>query len=89
MARVKKYSPEQIVSLLREVEVAVANGKTTGKQRRVDHRAHVRPLAQGVRANRLRVVSVRSGARVCDHSLLLRGARLVRSEEEAENHCSQ
>ena len=30
MARGKKHSPEQIVSLLRQIEVAVANGKTTG-----------------------------------------------------------
>jgi putative transposase len=30
MAREKKHSPEQIVSLLRQIEVAVANGKTTG-----------------------------------------------------------
>jgi hypothetical protein len=30
MARGKKHTPEQIVTLLRQVEVAVANGKTTG-----------------------------------------------------------
>jgi putative transposase len=29
MAKGKKYPPEQIVSLLRQIEVAVANGKTT------------------------------------------------------------
>jgi hypothetical protein len=29
MAKGKKYSPEQIVSLLRQIEVALANGKTT------------------------------------------------------------
>ena len=29
MARGKKHTPEQIVSLLRQIEVAVANGKTT------------------------------------------------------------
>jgi hypothetical protein len=29
MAKGKKYTPEQIVSLLRQIEVAVANGKTT------------------------------------------------------------
>jgi putative transposase len=29
MARGKKHSPEQIVSLLRQIEVAVANGKLT------------------------------------------------------------
>jgi putative transposase len=29
MGRVKKHTPEQIVSLLRQIEVAVANGKTT------------------------------------------------------------
>ena len=31
MARGKKHTPEQIVTLLRRVEVAVANGKTTGQ----------------------------------------------------------
>src|SRR5271168_629392 len=29
MARGKKHSPEQVVNLLRQIEVAVANGKTT------------------------------------------------------------
>lgn len=28
MGEVKKHSPEQIVSLLRQIEVSVANGKT-------------------------------------------------------------
>ena len=31
MARGKKHSPEQVVNLLRQVEVSVANGKTTGQ----------------------------------------------------------
>jgi transposase-like protein len=29
MARGKKYQPEQVVNVLRQIEVAVANGKTT------------------------------------------------------------
>jgi hypothetical protein len=29
MGRGKKYQPEQVVNLLRQVEVAVANGKST------------------------------------------------------------
>jgi putative transposase len=29
MARGKKHTPEQVVNLLRQIEVAVANGKTT------------------------------------------------------------
>jgi transposase-like protein len=29
MAKGKKHTPEQIVSLLRQIEIAVANGKTT------------------------------------------------------------
>jgi putative transposase len=29
MARGKKHTPEQVVNLLRHIEVAVANGKTT------------------------------------------------------------
>jgi transposase-like protein len=29
MARGKKHTPEQVVGLLRQIEVAVANGKTT------------------------------------------------------------
>ena len=34
MARGKKHTPEQIVSLLRQIEVAVANAKTTAQARR-------------------------------------------------------
>ncbi len=29
MARGKKYQPEQVVNLFRQIEVAVANGKST------------------------------------------------------------
>jgi putative transposase len=29
MARGRKYTPEQVVNLLRQIEVAVANGKPT------------------------------------------------------------
>jgi hypothetical protein len=29
MARGKRYQPEQVVNLLRQIDVAVANGKTT------------------------------------------------------------
>jgi putative transposase len=28
MARGKRYQPEQVVNLLRQIEVAIANGKT-------------------------------------------------------------
>jgi len=31
MARGKRYQPEQVVNLLRQIEVAVANGKTTAR----------------------------------------------------------
>jgi hypothetical protein len=31
MARGKRYQPEQVVNLLRQIEVAVANGKTTAQ----------------------------------------------------------
>ena len=51
MGRGKKYQPEQVVNLLRQIEVAVANGKTTstGMQGSRDRGADVLPLAQGVR----------------------------------------
>ncbi len=51
MARGKKHSPEQIVSLLRQIEVAVANGRDDGtsEQGSVDHGADLLSLAQGVR----------------------------------------
>jgi putative transposase len=29
MARGKKHTPEQVVNVLRQIEVAIANGKTT------------------------------------------------------------
>lgn len=31
MGRGKKYQPEQVMKLLRQIEVAVANGKTTAR----------------------------------------------------------
>jgi hypothetical protein len=31
MARGKRYQPEQVVNLLRQIEVAIANGKTTAR----------------------------------------------------------
>ena len=31
MARGKRYQPEQVVKLLRQIEVAVASGKTTAQ----------------------------------------------------------
>ena len=31
MARGKRYQPEQVVNLLRQIEVAVASGKTTAQ----------------------------------------------------------
>jgi len=31
MARGKRYQPDQVVNLLRQIEVAVANGKTTAQ----------------------------------------------------------
>ena len=51
MGRGKKYQPEQVVNLLRQIEVAVANGKTTPlacKEAR-DRGADLLPMAQGVR----------------------------------------
>jgi hypothetical protein len=49
MARGKRYQPEQVVNLLRQIEVAVANG--TGVQESGDRGADVLPLG-GVK-NRL------------------------------------
>ena len=51
MARGKKHTPEQIVTLLRQVEVAVANGKTTGlacKEAAITEQTDLLPLAQRV-----------------------------------------
>ena len=50
MAR-KRHTAEQVVNLLRQVEVGIANGKTTGlgMQGSADHGADILPLAQGVR----------------------------------------
>src|SRR5450759_4617943 len=38
---IKRYKPEQIVTMLRQIEVSIANGKT--------HHADVLPLAEGIR----------------------------------------
>ena len=49
MAKGKKHTPEQIVSLLRQIEVAVANGKTTPVAcREKGSRADVLPMAERV-----------------------------------------
>jgi hypothetical protein len=50
MARGKKYQPEQVVNLLRQIEVAVADGKTTAQacKENGDRRTDLLPMAQGV-----------------------------------------
>jgi hypothetical protein len=47
---VKKYTPEQIVTLLRQIEVEIANGKDhpTSLPGRRDHGADVLPLEERV-----------------------------------------
>ena len=44
MARGKKYQPEQVVNLLRQIEVAVANGKSTEHACRDAFRLAAAPL---------------------------------------------
>jgi hypothetical protein len=47
----KKHKPEQIVALLRQIEVEIANGEehTTSLQGSGDHRSDVLPLEERVR----------------------------------------
>jgi hypothetical protein len=45
---IRRYKPEQIVTLLRQIEVGIANGKTTPQGSR-DHRADLLPLEKRVR----------------------------------------
>ena len=47
MAR-KRHTPEQVVNLLRHVEVAVANGKTTGQACKETTIASRRTIGGGV-----------------------------------------
>jgi len=51
MARGKRYQPEQVVNLLRQIEAAIANGKTTAQacEESGDRGADVFLLAQRVR----------------------------------------
>jgi len=51
MAKARKHAPEQIVNILRQMEVAISNGKTAPAASREagHHRANLLPLAQGVR----------------------------------------
>jgi hypothetical protein len=53
---IKRYKPEQIVTMLRQIEVSVANGKTekppTSLQGSRDHHADVLPLTKGIRRAR-------------------------------------
>jgi putative transposase len=46
MGRGKKYQPEQVVNLLRQIEVAVANGKTTALGLQVDQAKRLKELEQ-------------------------------------------
>jgi hypothetical protein len=49
MARGKRHQPEQVVNLLRQIEVAVANGKTTAQAcKESEIVEHLLPLAEGV-----------------------------------------
>jgi putative transposase len=50
MARGKKHTPEQIVSLLRQIEVAVANGKTTPSACREKAESPSRRTTDGARS---------------------------------------
>jgi hypothetical protein len=47
----KRYKPEPIVTMLRQIEVSIANGKNNppSLQGSRDHGADVLPLAQGIR----------------------------------------
>jgi len=49
MARGKRYQPEQVVNLLRQIEVAVANGKTTARHAR-KRRSWSRRISAGARS---------------------------------------
>jgi hypothetical protein len=47
---IKRYKPEQIVTMLRQIEVSIANGNhPTSLQRSRDHNPDVLPLAEGIR----------------------------------------
>jgi len=49
MARGKKHRPEQVVNLLRQIEVPMANGKTTSLAcKEAESQPNIIPLAQGV-----------------------------------------
>ena len=59
----RKYKPEQIVTLLRQVEVELANGKPpTSLQRSRDHRTDLLPLAEGIRRIEARSSQTTQGA---------------------------
>ncbi len=49
MGRGKKYQPEQVVNLLRQIEVAVSNGKTTAQACKKQG-SWSRPTSGGVRS---------------------------------------
>jgi putative transposase len=46
---IKRYKPEQIVTMLRQIEVGIANGKTTPQACKGDHNPDVLPLAERMR----------------------------------------
>lgn len=47
---IKRYKPEQIVTLLRQIEVEIANGKTTPKPAETP-RSPPRPTPAGARSS--------------------------------------
>jgi hypothetical protein len=51
MAKGKKHTPEQIVNLLRQIEVAIANGKTTAQACTGRHSAKTRMHSPGPSSN--------------------------------------
>lgn len=83
MGRGKKYQPEQVVNLLRQVEVVVANGKTTALacKEAGDCGADVLPLAQGVRrvAGRPGEAAEGAGAGAGEHKAKASGCEPYRS----------
>ena len=95
MARQKKHTPEQVVNLQRQIEVAVANGKTTSlafKEAEITEQTYYRwrkeygglQVDQARRLNELESENARLKRLVCDLSL----QKLVVVKFEIHPYCA-
>ena len=84
MRRNKKYQPEQVVHLLRQIEVAVANGKTTSLACRGEPGLWSRITSVGARSARSPPEGTRVRRFAAKEVLTAFSTQLIQSEVDAD-----